>query len=311
MDNLEKNFVSAVVYLKDSEALLDAFITQLDGYLRKKFAHFEIILVNDCSADKSAQKVHEIGRTLSGTTITLLNMSFYQGLEVSMVAGVDLSIGDFVFEFDSVCFDFSENDLDEVYAKCISGYDIVSASSDRRMRISSKLFYSIFNRSRKAQTISTEQFRILSRRAINRIKMVSDSVVYRKAVYYSCGLKTSSHIYCSNKTCNHTPAWSIYDFKLAIDSILYFTNLGFVASFTLSLIMMLFSAFGLLYTLSVYMFLKQPVEGWMTTMLFLSFGFFGMFSLIAVLVKYASLILETTHKKQSYIFESIQRVNQN
>ena len=59
--------------------------------------------------------------------ITIINMGFSHGLEAAMNAGIDLSIGDFVFEFDSCYMDYDKSLIMDVYFKSLEGYDIVSA----------------------------------------------------------------------------------------------------------------------------------------------------------------------------------------
>ena len=49
-----------------------------------------------------------------------------------MNAGVDLAIGDFVFEFDTVCMDYKTELLMQVYRRSLEGFDIVSASAMRK-----------------------------------------------------------------------------------------------------------------------------------------------------------------------------------
>ncbi len=41
------------------------------------------------------------------TSISVINMSYFHGLELSMNAGMDMAIGDFVFEFDNTCLDLN------------------------------------------------------------------------------------------------------------------------------------------------------------------------------------------------------------
>lgn len=102
MQNKEKNFVSAVVYVRNEEKKIYDFLDKVNGILKDNFEKYEIICVNDASSDKSVEEIKRYAKTVKGGTISVLNMSFYQGLELSMNAGIDLSIGDFVYEFDSV-----------------------------------------------------------------------------------------------------------------------------------------------------------------------------------------------------------------
>ncbi|MCF0130867.1 MAG: glycosyl transferase family 2, partial [Pseudobutyrivibrio sp.] len=52
----------------------------------------------------------------------------------------------------------------------------------------------------------------------------------------------------------------------------------------------------------------SPVEGWTTTILFLSFGFFGLFGILTVIVKYLQIIVNLVFKRKRYSFESIEKL---
>ena len=44
-------------------------------------------------------------------------------------------------------------------------------------------------------------------------------------------------------------------------------------------------------------------------MLFLSFGFFGMFSLMTIAIKYLDVLVEMLFKKKNYLIEGIEKLN--
>lgn len=62
-----------------------------------------------------------------------------------------------------------------------------------------------------------------------------------------------------------------------------------------------------LYSLVVYLGNAKPVEGWTTIMLFLSLCFCTTFSLIAIIIKYLSIILDMIFRKQNYLVDSIEK----
>ena len=59
------------------------------------------------------------------TSLSLLNMSYFQGRETAMNAGLDMTIGDFVFEFDSTFVDYTDQEIMDIYDQALSGFDIV------------------------------------------------------------------------------------------------------------------------------------------------------------------------------------------
>ena len=144
-NNKEKNFMSAVIYVHNAEKRIEAFLRAVMRVMEDNFEHSEIICVNDDSDDDSVAVIKRVSKEAQHTSISVLNMSYYHGLEVAMNAGIDLSIGDFVLEFDATILDFEEEEIMKVYRKSLEGYDIVSASPDCKQRATSNVFYYIFN----------------------------------------------------------------------------------------------------------------------------------------------------------------------
>lgn len=311
--DLEKNFVSAVVYVRNHENEVDLFLRGLAETLRENFEKFEIIFINDCSTDKSIEIIKNVSIELKGMTISIINLSYFQGLEAAMIAGVDLAIGDFVFEFDSPLVDYDFSEVMRIYHHSLKGFDIVSASPDTGEKFTSRLFYSLFRKySKNSVHLNTERFRVLSRRSINRINIVSASIPYRKAIYYNCGLKTSNLKYTPLRALTVAFNGQQRDerLELAVNSLLLFTNLGMKVALYMAVLMLSTSLFMLGYTVYVYTVFDRVVEGWTTMMLFISISFTGVFSLLAILNKYVSLILCLQRSKQNYVFEFIEKLKQ-
>lgn len=129
IDNREKIFVSAVIYVHDAAEHVETFVKTVVETLSEHFEHSEVICVNDASSDDSNNRIKNVIKSLSSkTSVSILNMSFFHGLEGAMNAGKDLAIGDFVFEFDSTLLDFNPDLIMEVYRSSLVGFDIVSAA---------------------------------------------------------------------------------------------------------------------------------------------------------------------------------------
>lgn len=308
--NKEKNFVSAVIYVYNAETVIEKFLNSVVNVFENNFEHSEIICVNDASTDNSAEIIKKMSTGIVGTTVTLINMSYYHGLENAMNAGVDLSIGDFVFEFDNTVLDYDLEEIMTVYRTSLKGFDIVSASADVKQKLSSSLFYSVFNKfSNENAQITTESFRILSRRAINRIDSLNKTIPYRKAVYVNCGLKTTNLKYATvhNQQKLVDKKEKNYRFDLAVDSFILFTNVGYRISLFLTLAMMILALGMAVYCLVVY-FGSNPIAGWTTTVLFLSGAFFGLFAILTIVIKYLQVLVDLVFKKKQYNFESVEKL---
>jgi len=305
----EKNFISAVIYAHNAEDKIQNCLRMINLYLSNHFLKYEIICVNDGSTDQTVKKIKEFALDNVGGIISILNMSFHQGLEVSMDAGVDLAIGDFVYEFDETLVSYNEDLLYKTYTHCLEGFDIVSACPENAGHTMSNQFYSIYNKYSGSQyKLRTESFRILSRRAINQVRSMSKTIPYRKAIYANCGLANDALYYNSSvviPTASHRE--KELQMSTAQDALVLYTDIAYRFSMIFSMVMMLVTVFVVLYTVFFYIN-NKPVEGWTTTMLFLSFGFFGISVMLTVLIKYASLILRTVFKKQKYLIESIEKL---
>lgn len=307
----EKNFISAVVYIKDTEQVIESFLTNLVQQLDAHFEKYEIICVNDYCKDKSMEIIKKISNKMTNS-LSIVNMSFFQGIELAMNAGVDLAIGDLVFEFDTVSIDYPLDTIMDVYYHALEGYDIVNAAPSNSNSNTSRLFYAIFNKFSKGKyQLRTESFRILSRRAINRVHGMSKTIPYRKAFYANCGLKSDTIIYLSNVRNISKKTKQIKENRkeLAISSIVLFTDIAYRFAITLTCAMMLVTIGTGLYTIIVFLGNEKPVAGWTTTMLLLSFAFFGLFAIAAIIIKYLTVIMNLVFNKQRYMVESIEKIS--
>lgn len=121
MKNKEKNFISAVVYIHNAQNRIEKFLGMMADILTDHFEHSEIICVNDGSDDHSLEKIKTAGKLVKSTSISVINMSYFHGLESAMNAGIDLAIGDFVFEFDNTILDYDEAVIMNIYYRALKG----------------------------------------------------------------------------------------------------------------------------------------------------------------------------------------------
>lgn len=306
--NKEKNFVSAVVYCRDSKNTIGAFLGCVNNTLKENFEKYEIICVNDCSQDDTVGQINAFCEENTVKSLTVVNTSFYQGLENAMIAGLDIAIGDFVFEFDSTVADFDPQLIMDIYRKSQQGNDVVFAVPDHSQKTSSKIFYSLFNRfSTSEHKITTVRFSVISRRGINRVKSMGVKTVYRKAVYASCGLPVAHISYKPNAKGAAADSQIQTKRELALNSLILFTDIGYKISFALTVLMSVVLVAAGIYTVAVF-FSANPVAGWTTTMLVMSFGFFGLFVILAFVLKYLSVILNLVFTHKQYVIESVQKI---
>lgn len=307
MNNKEKNFVSAVVYLYNEGNNIQSHLKGLEDTLNQNFEKYEIIVVNDGSSDESAQLVKSYVSSQEGAKVTLMNMGYHQGLETAMDAGVDLAIGDFVFEMETADADYNWGVLMEVYQHSLEGYDIVNAKGKVEKKVTSgSLFYNIMNRYANLQyPLASGSFRIVSRRAINRIHSLATRIPYRKVAYSNCGLKCDTIIY----NCIKTIKSKRYSnrLELATNSLVLFTDLAFRFSFWFTVLMVVFAIGMTIYTISSLL-LNKTVGGWAVVILFMSFALSGLLTVLCMVIRYLSSLVRLNFLKRDYVFESIDKL---
>lgn len=308
----EKKFISLVIYLHDAAPYLKYFLDTVLPLCEDNFEQFELVCVDDACMDGTVDVLKEyVERQRVKAMVNVVHMSFFQGLESAMNAGRDLAIGDFVYEFDDIFVDYEPEVILEAYRKLIEGSDIVAASSRGKLRLTSRMFYALYNKtSRGNGRIGPETFRVVSRRAINRIKSMGQYIPYRKAVYMNCGLKALTFGYESkdvdvrikNKTVTSERT------SLAFDSFIYFTNvLERISAVICAAFLVATLGMGI-YLIHDFFSADKPVEGWLSTMGVLCLGFLGVFALLTIILKYLSVLLNLIFKQQRYLISDIEKV---
>ncbi|WP_309120824.1 glycosyltransferase [Paenibacillus sp.] len=299
----EQAFVSLIMYLHNQESQVEGTLRAIDYFFASSFENYEIIIVDDYSTDQSLSVAQSVAQKMI-SHVTIVNLSRKHGVEQAMFAGLNKSIGDFVFEIDNFDLTFPADVLMKIYKKALQGYDIVSASS-KQLSTKSKLFYKLINKLSYLQLdLSTEVARVVSRRALNAMLNLKEKVRYRKALYAFTGYPSTKLVV---ETTGVRPrSWNRENVSLALDVIVSFSNIGLKAAHYMSLLFFLFSIVMIVYSLYNFIFNKNIVEGWTTLMILISTGFAGMFFIFGMLGEYLSRMLIELQDRPSYSVRSVQ-----
>ena len=301
---MESKFVSIVVYLHNEEQNIEKFLDVVVPKISGLFKKYEIICVDDACSDRTIEVIrnytHE--KRLDGI-VSVIHMGFYQGIEPSMNAGRDIAIGDLVYEFDHILIDYESELISKVYEKMVEGFDIVAASCASKGRLSSRLFYGVFNKySKSFSKIGPETFRIVSRRAINRIKTIGTHIPY------GLNMATINYELSKDAAANSSKASFSERGELTLDSFIYFTNIMERISAVLSGGFLIVSTFCLIYSLIDHFMGNDIASGWPSLMSFMSVGFFGIFALLTIILKYLSVMLNLIFRQQRYMVAEIEKI---
>ena len=304
----EKNFLSIIVYVKNDEKSIGYFLSSMDAWFGESFEFWEFILVNDFSEDETLSVVKSVAKDIKGN-ISVVNLAWRHGVETSIIAGQDLAIGDYLLEFDSTVIDFNLDEIMNLYNKCQDGFDIVAASSSQRLPLSTRFFYkSLEHISRKKMNLTTENFRIITRRALNRIKKFNEKIRYRKAIYHYSGLNTSVITYGKIEAGIKRKKVPLFErISLGLDVFIAYSSFAAKISMYISAVSFVLVLFTVYFTIHSYFTEDNLQRGWTTIMLFLSGGFFGVFLFLALISKYLVNILIELQGQEPYSYKSVDR----
>lgn len=301
----EQVFVSVVLYAYNNEHEIEHTLVELDRTMRSHFKNYEIILVNDFSKDGTLEQAHNAIRNVCGDT-TIINLSRKHGVEHAMMAGLNKSMGDFVFEIESLDIDFDVELLHEMFITSTSkGFDIVAAASGQA-GWKSRMFYKLINRvSYLNLSLSTETVRLVTRRALNAMQNLKEKVRYRKALYELTGYsKTLIQYKATKKT--RVRKVNRENISLAMDALVSFSHFGLKTAHLLTVVFFAFSLFMGGYAMYNYFFNQSVVEGWTTLMILISLGFAGMFFIGGIIGEYTSRILIEIQNRPFYSTKSVE-----
>lgn len=310
----EENFVSVVAYIHNDASLLEEFLDKLSENLMRYFKKCELIIVNDYSQDDGVRIVKEFVQKKPEFVVSIVNMSFFHGVEAAITAGVDLAIGDYVFEFEHVNLDYPDDMMMKIYNEALKGYDVVSAVPDKKSYFTALGFYFLYNKYKTSMTnnkLCSETFRVVSRRAINRINSMGRTIPYRKLMYINSGLPVNNLVYkpITSKKYKLDRESNKQRLNLALDSFMLFTTYMQRLSGFICLLFFIIAIGMCVYSVCSYVRYPEAVGTWAGIMGFVAIAMSGIFLILSILIRYMSLILDTVFRKNKYTIESINKLS--
>ena len=293
----DNTFVSLVFVVRNSEDRISEFFkTVIDG-LDNHFSNYEIICVNNASFDNSISILKDEFRSKCnrGQILSVIKMAECSSFEDAVSEGIQLAIGDFVFEFDSMTIDYEPEMILNCYNELLTDIDIVSLSPNKKSGLLQRLYYAVYNFGvEKGKRIYPERMRIISRRAINRISSLNNWYSLSPSAYKYSGLKTKNLFY---KSKNRPSSYDRTEFKRrlekGIDNVFLHTKTFLKLFLVLAL---LFLAGGIV---CLFFFLNVS---------FLLFALFAICVSSAVVLKYLSLTIGLTSQWKIQMVKSIDKV---
>jgi glycosyltransferase involved in cell wall biosynthesis len=318
----ERLLLSIVVPAYDEEAVIREFHRRLSAVVQELGCQSEIVYVNDGSTDGTLAAMETLKKSDSQVAIVDLSRNF--GKEIALTAGLDHATGDAVVVIDADLQDPPEL-IPELVRYFREGYDVVYAQRTSRVgegfikRSTAHLFYRLIRAfSRVKIPEDTGDFRLLSRRAVDSLKLLREQHRFMKGLFAWIGYRHKAVPYNREpRLAGHTKwnYWRLWNFALegftsfTIAPLKIATYLGIVTA-----VAAFVYALRIIYKTLIY---GDPVAGYPSLMVAVLFLGGVQLMTIGVLGEYLGRMFDETKKRPLYFLndyrpaESTQKLQAN
>lgn len=305
--NRKKIDISVVIPVYKNESFIHELVHRLKKTLSSITGNFEIMLVNDCSPDRSWELINENAQ--SDPRVLGIRFSRNFGQHVAITAGLDYCSGDWVVVMDGDLQDKPE-EIIKLYNKTREGYDVVFARRHRRKdsffkKMVSKLFYKVLDLLTDDRSdTAVANFGIYSRKVIDYFKQMRERSRLFPLFIRWLGFKTT---YVDVEHSERNSGKSAYNFSkkinLALDTIISMSNKPLKLSIKIGFALSLFSLLYALFLIIKYLAWGIPVEGWTSLMVSIYFLSGLLLSMAGILGLYIGKVFDEVKNRPLYVID--------
>lgn len=306
---IESRTLSVVVPVYNETEVIGAFYERMTAVARSlPFADYEIIFVDDGSADDTWAKVREYAA--QDSSIRPLKLSRNFGHQAAITAGLDHARGDCIVIIDSDLQDPPEV-VPEMVERWREGYDVVYGTrSSREGEHSMKLltasaFYRLLNRLTRINIpVDVGDFRLLSRRAADQLRGLREQDRFVRGLVSWIGFRQTGVTYARDRRYAGDTKYPYRKMmKFALDGITSFSTVPLKLAMWLGYAA---SALAFIYLVSVFiqkLVLGITVQGWATTMVALLFLGGVQLICLGIMGEYVGRIFNEIKGRPLYVVE--------
>jgi dolichol-phosphate mannosyltransferase len=301
-------YLSVVIPIHNEEENLPLLASRLGKALVPLKREFEVIMVNDGSADNSLSVIKSLQPEYP--FIRYLSLSRNFGHQNAMCAGLDYAKGELVVVMDGDLQDPPEV-IPEMIAKAEKGYKVVYAKRRKRENESffKKFAASSFYRTMRRITsldmpLDTGDFRLIHRDVLQSLKSMGEYNKFLRGQISWLGFSQTHIIFDrEGRKFGQTSYTLSKQFNLAMTGVTSFSNVPLRLVTYFGFIVSIIALLLLIYTLVSHLIFHATVSGWSSLMIAVSFlGGIQMLSL-GIIGTYISKINQEVRKRPLYIVE--------
>lgn len=306
MANKETILISLVVPSYNEEESLPIFYETCHEVLSGLDAAYEIIFVDDGSADGTLKVIKQLAEKDKAVKYISLSRNF--GHQAALRAGLEHAGGDCVISIDA---DLQHPPalIRDLVGKWRDGFEIVTTVRKDLVSLSyirrsmSRLYYKMINLlSDFPVEPGSADFRLLDRKVLDKVKGLTEANLFMRGLVPWLGFKTCSIEYEPAERRRGTSKYNLSKLLgLALTGITSTSLRPLRISIFLSFILALFVLVQATYALGSYLFMGQVVQGWTSVMLVISvIGAMQLF-VLGLIGEYLGRVLTESLNRPSYI----------
>ena len=298
--------LSVVVPAYNEQFVIEPFHQRLSAVLNGIDLNYEIVYVNDGSADDTVAALRRLRERDSRVAMVDLSRNF--GKEIALTAGLDYAQGEAVVVIDADLQDPPEL-IPELLRYWEEGYDVVSAKRVRRdgetalKKITAHLFYRLMQRvGRVTIPEDTGDFRLLSRRAVDSLKQLREQHRFMKGLFTWIGYPQKAVPYRRDARYAGDTKWNYWRlWNFALEGITSFTTTPLKISMYAGVITALGAFFYGLVIIVEKLFFGNPVAGYPSLMVVILFLGGVQLTTLGIIGEYLARTFDEAKNRPLYI----------
>lgn len=290
----------------NEEQMVDILFARLFAVLEKTGESFEIVCVDDGSADDTLLRLKAVASRDERVKVISFSRNF--GKEAALTAGLEYASGENVVPMDADLQDPPEVILDFL-RKRREGYDVVvGVRVDRHedalfKRLCANLYYRIFNfLSPRAIRTDAGDFRLMSRRVVREILKLSERDRFMKGLFSWVGFPTASVAYARPRRGAGETKWTFSELlNHGVSGICSFTAAPLRLWTYLGFLFFGFAMSYILFVVLKKLIIGDPVAGYSSMMVMILFIGGIQFLGLGVMGEYISRLVVESKRRTLYI----------
>lgn len=303
--------VSIIVPCYNEEETIPFFYKEINKISKKIKKDFEFIFVNDGSKDNTIKIIKEYSK--KDKRVKYIHFSRNFGKEAAMLAGLELSCGDYV-----VIMDADLQDPPSMLPKMLSiledknsDYDCVGTRRVTRKgeplirSFFARKFYKIINKMSKTEMVDgARDYRLMTRQMVNSILELKEYNRYSKGLFQFVGYNTKWLEYENVERVAGETKWSFGKlFLYAIEGIIAFSTVPLAISSIVGILFCLISFIMIIVIICKTLIYGDPTAGWPSMVCIIFFVSGIQLFCLGITSEYLSKTYLETKKRPIYIIK--------